>query len=111
MGGAVLFYVDGAHTKDSLASGVKWVEEQVCGRMLTYADVCGRMLTSGVRWVEEQVCGRMLTYADVCGRMRTYADVCDVLTCMRTPAAHAHAHTGHRRSRACAHRPPRADVC
>ncbi len=62
----MLFYVDGAHTKDSLASGVRWVEEQVCRRMRTYADVC-------------DICGRMLTYA-------TYASSWE-LTRMHTPAA------------------------
>ncbi len=35
--------------------------------VLTYADVCGRMLAYA------DVCGRMLTYADVCCRMLAYA--------------------------------------
>ena len=37
-------------------------------KLLTYADVCGRMRTYA------DVCGRMLTYADVCGRMLMYAE-------------------------------------
>ncbi len=42
--------------------------------MLTYADVCWRMLT----YADVCVCWHMLTYAGVCWRMRmlTYADVC-----------------------------------
>ncbi len=71
------------------------VIHNVCGRMLTYADVCS-YLNSDYEpkgtWTDEQrdVCGRMLTYVDVCcrlraqghldrratRRMRTYADVC-----------------------------------
>jgi hypothetical protein len=40
--------------------------------MLTYADVCGRMLPVGGRggdWGSKLLGVRMLTYADVCGRM------------------------------------------
>jgi hypothetical protein len=57
----------------------------VCSRVLTNAHVCSRMLTyAGVTYeqgeegeesaVEESdVCSRMLTYAHVCSRMLTYA--------------------------------------
>jgi hypothetical protein len=54
--------------------------------MLTYADVCSRMLTyahvcwPSVAWkcsteANTLISGRMLTYADVCWRMLTYADL------------------------------------
>jgi hypothetical protein len=57
--------------------------------MLTYADVCWRMLThapyscmpgEGIALhYAYAVCWRMLTYADVCWRM-PHADVCRMLT-------------------------------
>ena len=52
-------------------------------RMLTYADICWRMLTCVVctRLLLDKV--RMLTYAHVCGRMLTYADVCWRKRCSR----------------------------
>jgi hypothetical protein len=44
----------------------------------TYADVCWRMLTyTDVCWHMLDVCWRMLTYAEVCWRMLTYAGVND----------------------------------
>ena len=71
----------------------------VCGRMRTYA---GRLSTTRSP-TPPSVCGRMLMYADVCGRMladyrqpaarhllrmRTYADVCGrMLADYRQPAA------------------------
>jgi hypothetical protein len=70
-----------------------------CWRMLTYADVCWRMLHTSAyvsilkaqHVVPWECHWRMLTYADVCWRMLTYADVCwrqhslsrVSLTCMR----------------------------
>jgi hypothetical protein len=43
----------------------------------TYADVCWRMLTyTDVCWHMLDVCWRMLTYAEVCWGLLTYADVC-----------------------------------
>ncbi len=47
-----------------------WFKEHVQERMLTYADVCWRMLTYALVellvWFKEHVQERMLTYADVC---------------------------------------------
>jgi hypothetical protein len=53
----------------------KWVRRW---HMLTYADVCWRMLTYAAATKKKppingsDVCWRMLTYADVCWRMLTY---------------------------------------
>jgi hypothetical protein len=51
--------------------------------MLTYADVCGRMLTYAYKYsvcaelaVKDDALRATARYADVCSRMQTCADVC-----------------------------------
>ncbi len=53
--------------------------------MLTYADVCRRVLAYGLEFWQVRlrtlltyadVCRRVLEYADVCWRVLTYAGVC-----------------------------------
>jgi hypothetical protein len=51
------------------------VKERALSSVLTYADVCGRMLTYAEVSGEERALSSVLTYADVCGRMLTYAEV------------------------------------
>jgi hypothetical protein len=42
---------------------------------LVLVDTPGMLLRPAGLTLDDQVCGRMRTYADVCGRMLTYADV------------------------------------
>ncbi len=43
---------------------------------VTYADVCGRMLTYADVFAQTPLGTRLLERGHVCGRMRTYSDVC-----------------------------------